>query len=285
MNRRGFALLAALWLIIAMTAVMAVALVAGRTGLTVSENRIALTRAGWAAEACHAVLDARYAAKTDVRSIDSLDLGEGLWCTAHLDEAGARLNLNRATPGQFRMLLGSDSLTDALLDWCDPDTVARPSGAERQWYLAHQQQLPRNGPLASPAELALIRGFDSVTVARLLPLVTTEGDGRVDLGSAEAAIIRTLPGLGAEAISLLERRRATGQPLQSLEALASALSPAGQEQLFYSWSDLQQATTFGPTLFDGTFDGGIHGHRVVEHRRALLVPTGNRLAVIRRIVE
>jgi hypothetical protein len=231
------------------------------------------------------MLDARNAALADVRSVDTVDLGGGVWCTAHLEEPGARLNLNRATPAQIRTLLGSDSLTDALLDWCDPDTLPRPGGAERLWYLAHQQRLPRDGPLVDPAELALIRGFDSVTVARLLPLVTTESDGRIDLTSAEPAVITTLPGFGAEALSLVESHRATGRPLQSLEALASGLSPAGQELLWRSWSELQQATTFGPTLFDGTFDGGVHGSRVVEHRRALLVPTGNRLAVIRRIVE
>jgi len=282
---RGFALLAALWLTVAMTAVVAVTLAAGRTGLRASQNRIALTRGAWAAEACHAILDDRYAGHSDLRRVDTVDLGNGLWCTARLEEPGARLNLNLATPDQLAALLGADSLVAALLDWRDPDTLPRPNGAERAWYQVHRLTPPRDGPLGDPAELGRIRGFDSATVTRLLPLVTTLGDGRIDINSAPIELIAALPGLGGEAQSLIDRRHAIGRPIESLEALAGALSPAGQATLAESWSALQQATTFAPTLFEAEFDGGVRGTRVVEHRRDLLVPTGNRLAVIRRIVE
>jgi general secretion pathway protein K len=183
------------------------------------------------------------------------------------------------------MLLGSDSLAEALLDWCDPDTLPHPGGAERSWYLALRRPPPRDGPLVSAAELALIRGFDSVTVARLLPFVTTAGDGRIDLNSAAPEVLATLPGLGAEALSILARHHATGKPIESLESIASELSPMGQAALSTSWSELQQATVLAPTLFEAEFDGGVRGLRNIERRRALLVPVGIRLAVVRRFIE
>jgi type II secretory pathway component PulK len=285
MNRGGFALLAALWLIVAITAVMAATLAGTRTGLTASQNRIALTRGGWAAEACGAILEARYSAHSNVRVIDTADLGEGLWCTGRLEEPADRVNLNVASSEQLRSLLESDSLSDALLDWRDPDTLARADGAEQRWYLQHDRLPPRDGPLAAPAELRLIRGFDSITVAKLLPFITTYGDGRIDLSTAPVEVIVTLPGLGAEAWSVLDHGRASGTPLDGLESLASALSPGGRALLLASQRELQQATTFAPALFEGTFAGGVRGLRIVGHRSALLVPVGTRLAILRRIVE
>ncbi len=246
-HQRGFALLAALWLIVAMATVVAIALATGRTGLTASRNRIALTRAGWAAEACQAILDSRYAAHSETRLVDTVDLGEGLWCTGRLVEPESRLNLNLATQEQLMSLLGADSLAAALLDWRDPDTLARPSGAERGWYLAHHLLPPRDGPLADPRELGRIRGFDSGTVARLVPLVTTTGEGRINLNTAPINLLAALPGLGAEARYFIEQRRASGRPFESLESLARALSPPGQARLAESWDALQQATTFAPS--------------------------------------
>jgi hypothetical protein len=105
------------------------------------------------------------------------------------------------------------------------------------------------------------------------------------MNSAPSKVLATLPGLGAEARSLIEQRRASGRPIESLEVLAGGLPPASQALLSESWSALQQVASFAPTVFDASFDGGVRGMHVVEHRRALLVPSGNRLAMVRRIVE
>jgi len=261
MNRRGFALLAALWLTVALTIVAATALAVGRTGLATSQNRLALTRAGWAAEACQAVLEARYAEHTTVRSLDTIDLGQGVWCTAQLDQPAARLNLNLASRAQLSTLLGSEPLADTL--------VARRD----------------RSPLPDPAALVHLPGFDSATVARLLPFTTTVGDGRLDLNAAPRELLALVPGFGPEAVEATLARRATGRPIESLAALATLLSPEGQSQLGAVWSTLEHSTALAPTLFEGTFTGGVRGFQVSEARRTLLVPVGTRLAVVRRVVE
>jgi type II secretory pathway component PulK len=261
MNRRGFALLAALWLTVALAIVAVTALAIGRTGLSTTQNRVALTRAGWAAEACHAILEARYAEHQTVRSLDTIDLGQELWCTAHLDDPAARLNLNVATREQLTALLGTEALADTLI--------------------ARRQQ----APLPDPAALAVLPGFDAARIVRLLPLATTLGDGRIDLNAAPREILALVSGLGPEAIEVILAQRAAGRPFESLDALAAALSPEGRGPLGATWATLEQTTTTEPALFEGEFTGGIHGLAAIGSRRLLLVPAGTRLAVVRRVVE
>ncbi len=283
-RERGFALLAALWLTVALALVVATVLAVGRTGLTASANRLVLTRGYWAAEACHAVLDARFAANQATRRLDTIELGEGAWCRAALEEPAARLNIAVATPAQLRILFGADSLVAAFLDWTDPDTVARPGGAEAAWYRALGLIGPSDRPMADARGLRLVRGFDSATMTRLAPLVTTEGDGRIDIGTAPPRVLATLPGLGAEALAAIAYRRASNHPFSSLDELGASLSDLGRAQLSAARSELQATIVTSPPLFTARFEGGVHGQAAVAHIDELLVPDGARLAVVRRIV-
>ena len=61
MSRRGFALIAVLWVVVGAGALAAAALTTARLGSSVSRNRILLLRARWAREACAEILLARYA--------------------------------------------------------------------------------------------------------------------------------------------------------------------------------------------------------------------------------
>src|SRR5438046_8732469 len=96
MNRRGFALLAVLWTLTAVTVLAGTAITAARLGSTTTRNRVLLARAAWAREACAEILQARYAQDPSVREVDTVDLGRGTWCTAALDDPSAKLNLNVA---------------------------------------------------------------------------------------------------------------------------------------------------------------------------------------------
>jgi type II secretory pathway component PulK len=261
MNQRGFALLAALWLTVAFAIVAAAALAVGRTGLATAQNRLALLRAGWAAEACHAILEAQYSEDPRVRALDSTDLGQGTWCTARLDEPAAKLNLNLASREQLSAVLGREDLADTIM-------------ARRQ-----------SSPIPDPAALADLPGFDSATVTRLMPLTTAVGDGRLDLNSAPRELLALVPSLGPEAIETILARRATGRPIESLEAFAAELSPEGRAPLAVAWSTLVQATALAPPLFEGVFTGRVQGLSTIETRRMLLIPVGPHLAIVRRVVE
>ena len=93
MSRRGFALLTVLWLVAALGAVTAAALLAARLGADTTRNRIILARAEWAREACGEILLARYAKDPTVRLVDTVDLGRGTWCRVELEDIAARLRV------------------------------------------------------------------------------------------------------------------------------------------------------------------------------------------------
>ena len=62
-GKRGFALITALWLIAAVSAIVGLQVAATRLGQQTSFNRITLTRGRWAAEACLAIVQSRWRAK------------------------------------------------------------------------------------------------------------------------------------------------------------------------------------------------------------------------------
>ncbi|ATY34234.1 type II secretion system minor pseudopilin [Sphingomonas psychrotolerans] len=85
-----------------------------------------------------------------------------------LDEPQATTLLERAGLEGERLLIARDS----LLDWIDDDTIKRPFGAEESYYRS-VGLFPADGRFASIDELALVRGLDADTVARIRPYVTT----------------------------------------------------------------------------------------------------------------
>jgi len=202
-NGRGFALLAVLWTLTAVTVLTAAALAGARLGSSTTRNRVLLTRAAWAREACSEILQARYAQDPSVRHLDSVDLGRGTWCSATLEDPSTNLNLNLADrPALVTVLqavehrsVAVDSLADALLDWRDPDTVPRPLGDE--------SSENRNGPFADVWELRYVRGFTDSLVARLTPFMTTRGTGVINVNAAPEAVLAALPGMTEETVRIL----------------------------------------------------------------------------------
>src|SRR6058998_1614592 len=79
--RGGFALLAVLWTLTAVTVLTGAALAGARLVSATTRNRVLLARAAWAREACSEILQARYAQDPSVRHLDSVDLGRGTWCS------------------------------------------------------------------------------------------------------------------------------------------------------------------------------------------------------------
>src|SRR6266853_1896272 len=181
MSSRGFALLAVLWTLTAVTVLTGAAISVARLGTATTRNRVLLARAGWARAACVEILLARCASPPDPLSasrsggttrLDSVDLGRGTWCSATLEDPSTKLNLNLADRPALVTVLQAvmhrsaavDSLADALLDWRDPDSVPRLLGDESSGN--------RNGPFADPRELRYVRGFTDSRVALFAPFIT-----------------------------------------------------------------------------------------------------------------
>jgi len=280
----GFALLAVLWVLTALTALTGVALAVARTGSQTTRNRILLTRAGWAREACVEILLARYAQHPSVRRLDPTALGRGTWCDVTLDDPATKLNVNLADRDALVAVLAAvssghsvDSLVDALLDWRDPDSVARPYGLETP--------ANRNGPLADIAELRYVRGFDATLVQRLTPFLTTRGTGVINVNAAPREVLATLPGMTAEAMLVLLGRRASGRPVQSADELASLLSESSRGVLLAQYPEFVRAATFAPAQLLAVVEGGVRATPIVARVTLTTVPVPDRLAVIRRETE
>ena len=285
MKRNGFALQTALWLVAALSTVAAAALAEMRVESRASMNRIALMRTEWARAACAEILLARNTNGGHVVGVDSTDLGRGTWCRAVVDDAAGRVDLNRAPREMIVTLLGSDSLADALLDWRDRDDVPRVHGAEAEWYHAQGRRTPRNGPLASVEELRLIRGFDSARMTAVRSLLAVRGPGLIDLNAAPAAVLTAVPGLGAEAVSLLLRLREAGRRIRNTDELLDQLSEPAREAVLDRYQDFTRYAGFSPPSTILQIEGRVAETALASLARVTVVLLPDRLAVIRQEVE
>jgi type II secretory pathway component PulK len=264
MTNRGFALLAVLWLIVALVAVGGVSVAAARLGAATTRNRILLARANWAREACVEILRARYVRHPDLRAVDTVDLGRETWCTARVEDPGAMLNVNVADRQQ---------LVRALSAVRDPLSVAALADS----VIAHR-------PYAGVSELAAV-GIDSVDLDRLEGLFTTRGSGQINLNAAPPEVLAAVPGLTSEAVGAILARRAMGQRLVSADELSSAISPSARDVLYADYQDFLHAATFAPSQLVATVTGGVRGTRLVAHEILTAVPLPERLAIVRREAE
>ena len=284
MSSRGFALLAVLWTLTAVTAFTGAALTVARLGTTTTRNRVLLARAAWAREGCVEILQARYAQDGSVRHLDSVDLGRGTWCSATVEDPSAKLNPNLADRAALVIVLQAvvhhpvtvDSLADALLDWRDPDAVPRPLGDESSGN--------RNGPFADVQELRYVRGFTDSLVARLTPLITTRSTGVINVNAAPEAVLAALPGMTEETVRIVMMHRSTA-PLPDADVLAGLLSPSARARLLASYPEFVRAAVFAPPQLVGVVTGGVRGTPITARVTLTTVPVAGRLAVIRRETE
>lgn len=255
MTRKGFALLAVLWVIAALSAVVGLGLASLRVEAGASGNRLELTRGRWAAEACLAIAQARWVSQR-LPDTATVDLGRETRCAWRVEDPTARLNANTAPPAVLQGLAAQVGIPLA-----DVDSL-----------LAHR-------PYQDTAQIRALASGN-------WPLIylTTDGPGTIDLNRAPSEIILAIPGLGSEALERLEEHRQIGRPLSSLDQLSSSLS-GGRPDLLANYADLSASVTFAPSQLLITAsgwvgqDGDAGLHATIEE---LVVPLPDRLAVIRR---
>ncbi len=250
MSQRGFALLAVLWTVTAITMLTGAAMAVARLGSTTTRNRLLLTRAGWAREACGDILQARWASPPDP--------------------------LFTVFQAVVRRSGAVDSLVDALLDWRDPDQVPRSLGDE--------SSRNRNGPLADVWELRYVRGFTDSLVGTLARVLTTRGTGAINVNAAPQEVLATLPGMTEETARTLIMHRGEA-PLPNADVLAGLLSPSSRRALLASYPEFVRSATFAAPQLVGIVTGGVRGAPLVARVMLTVVPVAGRLAVIRRETE
>jgi general secretion pathway protein K len=297
-NRRGFALIAILWLLVAMAVLGLDDTVTTRDALATAQNRMNITRATWHAEACGDVVRATAddalgdtlvsaAAAWDTLDRSLASVGAELpECAVSARAAGDRLNVNEADADALIAAFtadgvpeeNADSLADALLDWRDADTVPRLRGAEIGWYRAAGRVAPSNSPFQDEGEIHLVRGFENAD--SLIALLGVE-PGKIVLDRAPLAVIASLPGMTPEAVARIAELRWRGEPVGDVSALGASLSEDARAKLVAAYPELVRMIATEPDawIVRITATSGKPAVSVVEELR--LVRAARRAGVTR----
>ena len=293
-ERRGFALLAVLWIVAGIAAVAMATTLAARDAVDVARNRGALSRARWLAAGC--LETARAAADGALRTSRVVAPGEGSWsradtllatlsldgCTLGVSAAGDAIDVNAVDGDAIvaaLLVAGADSaraiaMRDALLDWRDADTISRPTGAERAWYVAEGRTPPRNDVLAARAELALVRGWEDSTLRAQFDVEM----GRAVLARASLSVLATLPGMSPQAAAQVVEARERGVRLTEVASLAYALAPVERAAVTSRVPELSARVAPEPDAWIVRATAGDVVRVTIEER---WVRSGSRVAVVR----
>lgn len=254
-----------LWVMSVASVVAATGALAGRIAVDSSRNRTELDRAYWAATGCTSIVRARI--DRLLREASTEGDAASLWrsldarlssvanldptCTVDVRAAGTRLDVNAASDEMMARLLSAtgipdaqaSAMVDALADWKDSDDVARPNGAEREWYALDQREPPRNGPLADVRELSRVRGFE-----RLADFDSVLGveNARVSLATAPVSVLMALPGVTRETAEMIVSLREQDTPVGDLLAVAELVSPQSADSLRARYADASHVSTPTP---------------------------------------
>jgi type II secretory pathway component PulK len=252
-QRKGFALVAALWLVVAIATIgmefeiearqrsmlalnvvestQAAAVAAG--GLELAQSRLARILREARLRGAGAAGTDRLASSDPWSHIDTLlaktDTVGGAVIDIRVRDVGAALNINTVSEADLRNFFQAlqvdystaDHLAQSIMDWRDVDELSRPSGAEKQQYMDHHKlALPRNAPFLYVSELLDVDGMTPELFEQMRPYLITQGSGRVNLNSAEEPVLHALPGMNAQMIATILRYRAAGQRIRSVAELA-----------------------------------------------------------------
>lgn len=312
---RGFALVAALWLLVALSAVGL------EFGLRARERRLAAAnvlegaQARAAAEAgiahARARLDGLARRVEELRGSMSSSRPLDPWAqpgtlfpdSVSLDDvgyritlrdAGAALDVNRASEEELRRFFSAlrvdfgqaDRLAQAIADWRDPDDLHRARGAERQHYLEEGLPvLPRNGPFQEMSELRYVKGMSGEIYEEAKPYLTLLGPGHVNLNGAERPVLLALPGMTEEAVAVLFRFRRQGRHVASLADLSNELSPPARKALEAEMTSLLSRVEFETREVEAVSEGWVEGSPVRARVEGLFVRSrGATFLVWRRVV-
>jgi general secretion pathway protein K len=257
--RRGVALMAALWLVVAIAAV------ALQFSLEAHERRTVGIRASErgiqqaAAEGALALMQARMEQALRVtpsstgqsvallRSSDPwLDadstfsgqvLVDSMPVSIVAHDLGEKLNINQLGETDFRtffsFLLGDYSkatqLSQTIMDWRDPDSLPRPVGAERDDYIkAEMLALPTNTGFRDVDDLRNVMGMTPEIYAASSPYFTTKGPGAVNLNTAPVPVLRTLPGMTDATLNMILQLRSQGRRIANVAQIFPAATRGGR---------------------------------------------------------
>ena len=228
-KQRGIALVMVLWVLILLGLVAAGFQRETRLGTGIARNAVENAKAEALADAGiqRAMLGLADGDGTAWR-VDGTPyrfaLGDGTIVIRVQDEGG-KVDLNLAPPLLLQGLLqvagveanAARNLLDAIVDFRDPDSDRLPGGAEDPEYAAADRDGgAKDAPFDTKEELLQVLGIDRALYDAIAPYVTVYAQrGRIDLNTAPALLLQTLPNLTPQEREQILADRATGAALQT----------------------------------------------------------------------
>lgn len=262
--RRGFAMITALWLIVAITVVALQFSIDAHerytVGINAAERGKARAAAIGALASQQAVLERALrtnrsgAGASGLRSFDPWIDADSLFSgIVDVDSVpvevraipgGQMLNINamaqESLTAFFSSLLGdytaADEISQSIMDWRDGDDQARARGGERDAYLKDDRMvLPANAPFRDIDDLIDVRGMTPEILEMARPYLRTYGNGLINLNTAEPPVLRGVPGMTEPVIARILALRQNGGRITSVNQVApgAAVTPPrpGQPQV------------------------------------------------------
>lgn len=249
-KRRGFALLAAIWLVVAIaTVALQFALEARERrllGINTAERGKGRAAAIGALNASQAALEAALrqgpgtgnARTAGLRRADPwLDadsvfsgviLVDSIPVEVQTLDLGTQLNINTMGEAQLRNFFSfalrdfatADRLSQAILDWRDADSIPRSNGAERDDYIRDGRlALPTNQTFREVSDLLNVAGMTPEIYERVEPYLTTRGSGVVNVNSADTLVLKAVPGMTDQMLAQILSQRGMGRRISNLNSI------------------------------------------------------------------
>jgi len=316
MTRRGFALMAALWLVVAISTVSlelsviarerrlsainilesARAEAAAESGIEHARARLArMIAQGGAGETWNdpvSVLDPWHGAAAVIH--DSVTMIDGAAYRTTVADLGAKLNVNRVTEDELRAFLTAkaidavtvDGLAEAIIDWRDDDDFRRLHGAERDDYIkTGVRELPRNGPFESLDELRFVHGMNPAILSRIRDDLSVFGAGQVNVNAAGLPVLMSVSGISSVAAEIILQTQRAGRRIESVRQLTDLLPGQSRAALERALTLALPRLTFDTHEVLVTSDGWIAGSPVRVREQAIIARGGNTAFVTWRQVE
>jgi len=297
MRRRGFALMASIWLTLAIVAVSLEVAWLTRTRRLATANSVEEDAARAAAQGGleHArawltralpVGDGATGTRLDpwramTGSRDSIALGTA-WYRFALRDDGATLAVNRAGDTELQRLFaacGADAAAAAraaqrIADWRDGDDFPRAQGAERAQYLARgARALPRNDAVQRMDELDDVLDLPAAWQC-VKPLLSVNGIGQVNVNTAPPQVLAALPGFSEAVVAAVIAARADTRAIATFQELLAVVPPALRDELLRASDRLPPWLTYDTFAERVIAEGWVSGSPVRVRAEALMVRGG-----------
>jgi general secretion pathway protein K len=263
--QRGVALVLVMWVAILLTVIASSFILESRTDMLVVRNSVAIARAEAAADAgVQRAIFELYRPSNDPESWKR-DGSTYEWLfdasipvRVELSDESGKIDINTAAEPLLRGLLLTAGLTeeeaprilDAILDWRDPDSLKRVSGAEEADYrAAGLTYKPANAQFQAIEELQLVLGMRPEIYRRMAPHITVfSRQPGISSQVASREVLLSVPGVTSPVVDAYlaqrEAARAAKQPIPQMREAAAFVANLSTVATIRSAATLEDGTTF-----------------------------------------